>query len=297
MSDPAFPSSHRSIQSLLREGALRLKCRSEESRHEAEILLSFVLGRERWYLYSHREKEVSPGAAEKYLEAVKLREAGCPVAYITGKKEFYGLEFSVDSRVLIPRPETELIIDEVRSWWSEQTPGPGRNIRVLDLGTGSGALAVTLARLFPSMTVWALDCEEKALQVARENARIHGVGERVYFRKGVFLEALLGEQVKFDVVVSNPPYLTDVEMEDLQEDIKKFEPEQALRGGVDGLDAYRGMVRDLPSRLASPSLVVLEVSPTVADSVSFLSRNYLRPLECTLREDYSGKPRVLKMLF
>ncbi len=287
----------KSVGELLQEATGLLKHVSNEGRHEVEILLSHYLGKERWYLYSHREEEVPPEVEKNFWRAVKLREKYCPLAYITGIKEFYGLEFYVDNRVLIPRPETELLVEVVESWLQEYGKPGCSFLQAADLGTGCGALAVTMARLFPGMQLWATDIDKGALKVAAKNINLHRIEHRVCLCRGDYWEAVKNVETGFDIVVSNPPYLTSTEMEQLTPEIKYYEPVRALWGGKDGLEAYRTIVEKLPEYLNSPGIAVLEISPTTAGGACNLVQERAGDASLCLQTvlDYSGRERLLKI--
>lgn len=194
---------------------------STSPRLDAEILLCFVLSRKRNWLYSHPDFKIDESTFEKYKELIKKRAMGIPIPYITGIKEFMGLEFEINDRVLIPRPETEELVEKViEDARSEKWK------KFLDFGTGSGVIAVSLAKFLPNSEIWINDVNKEALKLAIANAKKFGVEERIH----------ISDEIFFDVVVSNPPYLTIDEWKNSQE--LQFEPYEALVGGEDGNDVY-----------------------------------------------------------
>ena len=204
---------------------------------EAQVLLRNWLGIDRATFHASRDRELSDKDAEAFERTVERRIEGEPLSYITGHREFYGLDFVVTPDVLVPRQETEFLVEAVL----EYARSFGRNgsaLTIADIGTGSGAIAVALASHLPNVTVYATDVSRGALRVADENVRRHGLEGRVHLRHGDLFEALDGP---VDVVASNPPYLSDDEVVELPPDVKR-EPRLALAAGSDGMDVLRGLI-------------------------------------------------------
>ncbi|HEU4992647.1 MAG TPA: peptide chain release factor N(5)-glutamine methyltransferase [Luteimonas sp.] len=214
---------------------------------DAALLVAHALGRTRSWLYAHGDDPVDEAAREACERLVARRAAGEPVAYITGHRGFWRFDLRVTPDTLVPRPETELLVELAL----ERLP-EGKPLRIADLGTGSGAIALALAHERPAARVVAVDASAAALEVARGNARALGIGN-VEFREGDWLQPLAGET--FDLVASNPPYIAvgDPHLDDL-----RHEPALALSSGADGLDAIRTIVRDAPSRLVAGGWLLLE---------------------------------------
>lgn len=252
-------------------------------RLDAEVLLAHVLGKDRVYLYTHYDQPLTQTERSAYRDFIHRRAAHEPVAYITGHKEFFGRDFEVSSAVLIPRPETEHVVEAVQRW-------PHAPRRILDVGTGSGCLAVTLACEFSHAQVVATDLSVAALQVARLNAAAHGVADRIAFHAGDLYEPVAHEI--FDVIVSNPPY---VEMDaELASDVRDYEPANALFAGVDGLDVIRRLIDGLPQQLARPGLFACEVGHDQAGA----ARRLLTGLGKTdVVCDLQGHERVITLDF
>ena len=242
------------VERLTKEGV-------ESPRVDAEVLLAFCLNLERIRLYMEHDKPLAAEELAHYREAVKRRLTGEPVAYITGAREFWSLSLEVDSAVLIPRPETELLVELALARCQEGSP------TVVDVGTGSGAIAISLASELPRAEVIAVDCSAGALEVARRNAARHGV--ELTFLAGDLLEPLAGHD-PLDLVVSNPPYVTSAEMEELPRHVRDFEPRGALHGGPDGLDIYRRLVPGAAAALREGGHLLLEIGHTQAAAVSGL---------------------------
>ena len=263
----------------LRQGQL------EQPRREAEALLCAALQQSRAWLYAHGEAVLPAAAAALFDSWVQRRLQGEPYAYICGEREFMGLSFTVTPSVLIPRPETELLVEAVLAELrQEQAP------RLLDLGTGSGAIAVSLAVFLPQAQVTAVDLSAAALAVARENARRHQVASRLRFLQGDLYAPVAGEE--FTAVISNPPYIPAAEISRLAATVKDYEPLLALDGGPDGLAFYRRLTRELTLLAAPPSLLALEVGAGQAAAV----RQLCLQAGCqAVRQlpDLAGIPRVI----
>lgn len=224
---------------------------------EARLLLCHVLGCSTAWIEAHRDDALGEAEGERFAGLASRRAAGEPVAYLVGTREFYGRDFAVSPAVLIPRPETELLIDLVKAG-----PVPSR---VLDLGTGSGCLAITLALELPRTELTAIDRSPDALVVARGNAEC--LGARVRFLEGDWFDAVAGE--RFDVIVSNPPYVAEADPH-LREGDLRFEPAMALRCGTDGLDAIRRIVAQAPSHLIAGGRLLFEHGYDQAEAAASL---------------------------
>ncbi len=280
----------------LQRASLRLrKAGLEQPRDEAEILLAHLLGWSRLKLFLERSSELPAGSGAAFSAAVERRARHEPLAYITGEKEFYGLPFAVSPAVLIPRPETELLIDAVLEW-ARKREG---KITGVDLGCGSGNLAVTLAYHLPEATFCAVDLSSEALELAKANALRHGVHERVCFVKGDFRQAPAFPQplLRFNLIVSNPPYVERGELEELPATICNYEPLLALDGGPDGLAAYRGILAALPRYLERPGLMALEIGSGQGGALLALCRELDLFHQLDLLRDYRSLPRIITGLF
>ena len=270
----------------------------DSPRLSGEILLSHVLGVERMKLYTDPDR---PAGAEELatlrgLVGRALKDE--PVQYLTGRAWFFGLEFLVDSRVLVPRPCTETMVETVAQWarrTGEDARPPGE-LRVLDLCTGSGCVGIAIAKQLKQARVVATDVSSVALEVARGNAARVGVSDRVEFREGDLWSAA-GDDT-FDVIVSNPPYIPDDEWADVPANVKKYEPESALRGGVDGMDVVSRVIDGAWPRLKPGGLVMVEVAASraaealkLAQSAGWESAQIVKDLEGHERFVVGNKPR------
>lgn len=241
------------LHNLMREGAERLGTgpHPQRARADAELLLLSVLGKNKAWLMAHGAEEVTAARAASYNELVTQRLAGEPIQYILGEAEFYGLPFRVTRDVLIPRPETEHLMEralELAAAFAEP--------RIVDIGTGSGAIAVALADQLPSAAVTAIDISAPALAVARENALRNGAA-RIRFLEGDLLAPVNGES--FELVVSNPPYVPAADRASLSVEVREFEPELALFAGSDGLDIYRRLIPAAFAALPPGGFLLLEI--------------------------------------
>jgi release factor glutamine methyltransferase len=270
------------IGALLREGARRLAATSPTPRLDAELLLAHLLGWGRARLLAEADAPVAEAVAAEYARLLERRAELVPVAYLTGHKEFYGLEFAVDARVLVPRPETELLVEQAIAWAAKHP----RPLAVADIGTGSGAIAVALAKHLPAATVYAVDLSPAALEVARANATRHGVA--VQFFQGDLLASLPRGQI--DILISNPPYTL---LDAIDPGVRRHEPQLALDGGPDGLDVYRRLLRDAPAYLKSPGMLLLELGAGQDTAVGALARDAFPLARLHVHHDLAGIARVL----
>ncbi len=224
----------------------------ETPRLDAEVIMAAVLNLSRPDLYIKSEDAVSPERLTKYFSLVERRAAREPVAYITGVKEFMSLPFRVNRDVLVPRPETELLVEEALAI---------KPLRIIDVGTGSGAIAVSMAYYLPGSRVTAIDISAEALAVARHNAVLHGVAGRVTFLKGNLVDPLVKSEHYgcFDLVAANLPYIPSSEMDNLPVDVRGYEPAKALDGGPGGLEKYRELCPRAFELLKTGGAILLEI--------------------------------------
>lgn len=240
----------------------------ENARLNAELLLSHCLGmKERVMLYARFDRTVQPQDQKQFRKLVKARADRQPLQYVIGSSEFYGREFRVDESVLVPRPETELLVDKCL----EKIPGEGGALVAADIGTGSGAIAVTLACEREELRVVATDSSSAALDIARANAAKHGVDGRVGFVEGHLCDPIPDRILEGDpglgLVASNPPYVPGDQLDELQPEVSEWEPRQALDGGPDGLDVIRELVPSAAGLLRSGGWFVLEIGQGQSEAV------------------------------
>ena len=260
----------------------------ESPRLDAEVLLSHVLHKERIYLYVHFDEPLEPAELASYRELVKGRVQRVPVAYLTGHREFMGLDFKVTPAVLIPRPDTEILvqaaIDRLKGFAAEQ-------LQFADIGTGSGADCLSVLHYLPEAQAATVDISAEALAVARENAASLEVAERVEFYEGDLLAPLAGRS--FAALLSNPPYIPEADIAGLEPEVRAHEPMRALAGGGDGLDFYRRLVHEGAPLLKDGGFMAFEAGIRQAASIAALSK--AEPLlgRTEILKDYAGIERVV----
>ena len=266
-------------------------CGVDTARLDTEVLLSHVLGKDRVYLYTHFDRPLTGEEREAFRGLVKRRAKREPVAYILGEKEFYGRCFRVTRDTLIPRPETEHLIDGILKW--VRTEGPeldgSRPLRVLDVGTGTGCIALTLAGEIQGVELVATDLSEATLSVARDNARRLGLEGQVEFRCGDLLGPVAGES--FDIIVSNPPYVEESARAVLQPEVRDFEPPAALFAGDDGMAVIDRLVPQVWTHLNSGGMFALEFGSSQRELVAQRLTQGWR--KYWIEEDLQGHPRSL----
>lgn len=234
------------------EAELSAGLHPERARRDAESLLLHLFGKSKAWLMAHVDDDFAGCSAIRYEALLQRRLAGEPIQYITGVAEFYGLPFRVTRAVLIPRPETEHLIEKTLELAAQfQQP------RIIDIGTGSGAIAITLAHKLPDAQVTTIDVSESALAIARENAERNGVANRIRFLQGDLLSPAANEQ--FDIVVSNPPYVPITDLDTLAVEVREHEPALALFAGNDGLDIYRRLIPGAHASLVPNGFIALEI--------------------------------------
>jgi release factor glutamine methyltransferase len=257
----------------------------EDAALEGEILLRHVLGIDRARLYSHLDEEIGTRHEEALKRALERRWQGEPVAYITGHREFYGLDFSVDRNVLIPRPESELLVARAIEIVKNR-----KITQIADIGTGSGAIAISVAASLPGVTVYATDISTEALEVAAKNCERHGVTDRVILLQGDMLEPLPGP---VDLIIANLPY---VRASDLPADgTLRFEPMLALDGGKDGLDRISVFCRRAGTKLNQRGCLLLEIGQGQAEQVGALLRKEFPAAVIEINRDLAGIERVVSL--
>ena len=253
-------------------------------RINAETLLMFVLGRDRAYLYAHGERVLSAEEILRYQQLTAERARGVPAQYITGLQEFWGMDLLVSPAVLIPRPETEHVVETVL----ELSQGRAGNIRIVDVGTGSGCIALALAKELPQAEIHATEISATALEVARANAARHQLTERVHFHQTDLLNDIAGLQ--FDFVVSNPPYVGESEKDTVEAQVRKFEPQIAVFAGETGMEVFAKLIPQALKVLSPGGWLVMELAFSSYDRVRQLLLNWS---DLRVSNDLQGIPRVV----
>lgn len=259
---------------------------------EAELLMRKLLQMDRTTFYLSLNKSFPKHKINTWQTWVQRRQAQEPIQYIVQEQEFYGRTFLVNPSVLIPRPETEILVEKVleetdRLW-------PNQRLHIVDLGTGSGAISISLAMERPKWKVTAIDYSEKALEVAFQNAQYHHVSDRIRMVLGDFLMPLIEANEMIDVIVANPPYISISELEQLEAQVRDFEPKLALNGGEDGLQAYRHIVSQLKEiQLPKKYLLAFEIGATQAQDVETLLQSFDDSLQISVYPDLANRDRVI----
>ena len=288
------------IQKSLISAVKKLRTKNIPSAHlDAEVLLSFVLKKPKGYLLANQEKKLTLPQSKKFNQLISKRLKKIPIAYLIHQKEFYGLDFFIDKNVMIPRPETELLVEEVIKYSRHQSrPAVERKfirsvprLTIADIGTGSGCIAVTLARYLPDTKIYATDISKKALIVAKKNAKKYKVLKRIKFLKGDLLKPLSRlrslNHHKVDIIVANLPYLT-------QDELRKVyhEPQKALDGGKLGIEYIDKLLTQAPKILNSEGKIFLEISPTQAKTVDYIVEQQMPEKKVEFKKDLAGRLRV-----
>ncbi len=264
---------------------------SESPRLDAEVLLAFVMNCKRIQVYTRFEEIATDEMRTRFRELIKQRVEGCPVAYLVGRKDFFSLELEVNRDVLIPRPDTESVVSECLRLAKEMTAPT-----ILDIGTGSGNLAVALAKQHKTASVTAIDLSAAALAVAQRNAAKHGVAERIRFVEGNVFIPLAADE-RFDFIVSNPPYIPQKDIATLEIGVRDYEPHLALDGGADGFAVFDRLIAEAPQHLKPGGYLLIEIgSPQEAPARERILAHDSYELGKTIF-DGSGHPRVLRAQF
>jgi release factor glutamine methyltransferase len=267
---------------------------------DAQVILAHVLGVDRSWLFAHYEYKLNPAQAGQYTDLVARRAAAEPVAYLVGHKEFYGIDFAVDRRVLIPRPETELLVDAVLDYIESHSElagkpdaeaQPPRRLCMADVGTGSGAIAVAVATNAPDLQLYAIDVSVDALELAQRNVERWDERGQITLLQGDLLSPL---PEKVDIIAANLPYVNSRDYEQLDADIRDYEPQIALEAGPEGLDTIRRLLEDAPAHLNKDGVILLEIGYDQGAAVLALAQQLIPNARYIgLRQDYHGHDRLL----
>ncbi len=263
-------------------------------RMNAELLLMFTLGCERAYLYAHPERDLTSDETARYNTVLSERSRGVPAQYITGHQEFWGMDLIVTPAVLIPRPETEHVVEtvlelvHVKRAGSEEYSPPATLFRIVDVGTGSGSIALALAKELPQAEIHATDISLAALEIARTNAARHQLESRIHFHQGDLLAGF--HDNSFDLVVSNPPYVGKSEEDQVQLEVRKFEPRNAVFAGHSGTEIIARLIPQSDAALRVGGWLVMEISGTIVEGTRSLLNGWE---DIRIVKDLQGVPRVV----
>jgi len=283
------------IQQALLSAVKKLQNKNIHSPHfDAEVLLSFVLNKPKGYLLSHQDKKITTRQLNKFNLLISRRQRQTPIAYLTNHKEFYKLNFYINEHVLIPRPETETLIEEaIKCTRHLQKTINHKPLTIIDIGTGSGCIAITLAKYLPDIKIIATDISEKILAVAKKNAKKHKVSARITLKKGNLLKPLLKKTKQppvIDILVANLPYLIQDELANV-----RHEPKQALYGGKMGLELIERIISQAEQVLNPNGVILLEISPTQVKTVDYLVEQHLPNKKVFFIKDLSERDRVARI--
>jgi len=248
----------------------------------------FTLSCDRSYLFAHPERELTAEEESRYQAALAERSRGVPAQYITGHQEFWGMDLIVTPAVLIPRPETEHVIETVQELRAAEVRGAKSKVRIVDIGTGSGCIALALAKELPHAEIHATDISPAALEIARANAARHQLERRIHFHQTDLLEGLKGD---FDFVVSNPPYVGESEEDQVQLEVRKFEPCNAVFAGAIGTEVIARLIPQAHAIMRPGGWLIMEISGTIADGVRKLLEGWQ---DVQIRLDLQSIPRVVR---
>ncbi len=264
---------------------------------DSQLLLCHVINVDKIYTYTHKDQVVDSQSVDKFFKFIDKRKSGYPIQYILGKQEFMGLDFYVKEGVLIPRPDTEILVEHIIELVKSKYFGKKDLIRIVDIGTGSGAITLSLAHYLGNAHVYSIDISDTALEVATENSKKLGLESKVTFLKGDLFNPL--EELKLhssiDIIVSNPPYIPTKDILDLQKEVAEYEPKLALDGGEDGLDFYRRIVAESGKYIAHGGVLAFEIGYNQGNEVKELMAGGFKDIE--IIKDLSGHDRVVVGFF
>lgn len=263
----------------------------ENPRLDAEVLLGAVLGKDRMYLYVHFDEPLEPAELARYRSHVRERAGHVPLAYVLGRREFMGLDFRVTRDTLIPRPDTELLVQCAVDFLRARAAEGGDEHSIADIGTGTGAIALSVLHYTEGTRADAVDISPAAAEVARENAERLGLAERIEVHVGDLTAPLAGHS--YDVILSNPPYIPTADISGLMPEVRSYEPHLALDGGRDGLTFYRRLAADAPALLRDSGMLAVEVGIDEARDVAALMEAHPRIVRTEILKDLAGIERVV----
>ncbi|AWH79148.1 peptide chain release factor N(5)-glutamine methyltransferase [Clostridioides difficile] len=265
----------------------KLKDISDTPRLDTELLLQKTLGVDRLYIHLNLNKELTEEQKTKFIGFAEERLNGRPIAYIVENREFMGLDFFVKEGVLIPRPDTETLVEEIIEICREK-----KDVSILDIGTGSGAITISLAKYIENSKIMSFDVSEIALEIAKKNSIINEVGEKIKYINSDLFTAISDSNIKFDIIVSNPPYIKKQDIETLHKQVKDYEPYNALEGGEDGLDFYRRITEQGKKYLNKRGILAYEVGHNQAeDVINIMKSNGYKKIYT--KKDIQGIDRVV----
>lgn len=280
------------IEKLLKDGLNIIEKREYNNPFlDVQLILSHLLKKDKIYLHMHKDEEVDSNVSEKYYEMVERRNLGYPLQYMINSQEFMGLDFFVQEGVLVPRPDTEILVEKLINMVN-QTALKDKKIKILDIGTGSGAIALSLAYYLKNSLVTAIDISDIAIETATLNVKRLNLSNVSIIKADVFAEMNIVDE-KYDIVVSNPPYIEKSTIEELQIEVSKYEPKIALDGGIDGLDFYRQIINVFKVIHCKNSILAVEIGYNQKKTVIEIFENAKLFNKIEIYKDLSGNDRVV----
>jgi len=284
MTDSETSKENKTIKNTLAETRKRLKGFSDSYQNDSRVILAHVLNKSQIWLLAHSEEELTPEQISQLNEYIIQLESGTPLPFVLGEWEFFGLKFKVTPQTLIPRPETELLVETALNWIQEN---PNKSI-ALDIGTGTGCIPISIAVHKPLVKFTAADISSDALKIAQENAQQHGVQDRVSFESSNLYENI---DSKFDLICSNPPYIPTDVLRGV--DVYKKEPTLALDGGVDGLSIIRTIIEKAAKYLLPKGMLLIEIEASQGDAVKKIATKSFTSTDIHVKKDLAGHDRLL----
>ncbi|MTI46884.1 MAG: peptide chain release factor N(5)-glutamine methyltransferase [Firmicutes bacterium] len=262
---------------------------------DTQLLLSYALDVDKVYIYTHRDRIIEGETVDNFLSLLNKRKTGYPLQYILGDQEFMGLNFKVGEGVLVPRPDTETLVEWIIEVVKSKEKFNKNTINILDIGTGSGAITLSLAYYLENARIYSVDISEKAHKIAKVNTKKLGLESRVTLLKGNLFEPIkeLNKDIKFDIIVSNPPYIPSDDIDTLQKEVSKYEPRLALDGGADGLDFYRKIILGSPEYLKNKGVLGFEIGYNQGSDLKRLLEEIEGFNNIRIRKDLAGKERAV----
>jgi len=266
----------------------------ETAQLDAEILLAYVLNIDRVNLFSNYQRILTEEEVNKYRNIVLNRAKGMPVAYITGEKEFYNIRLKVNENVLIPRPETELLVEIAINYFKDKAL---QKIKILDIGTGSGNISIALAKNLTNVEIYAVDINENALNIVYDNIINNGLLNKIYLKKSDLFDYFKNSDILFDLIISNPPYISESEISLLPKSVINYEPYTALIAGKEGIEIIEKILHSAYDYLNNNGLLLLEISPKITNKIiNLLTTKFNCYKNYEIIKDYSQLDRVLKII-